>query len=205
MYLIKQFSRTNVQGFVLGEEGVGWITLPNIRGPGMTIIQFIRVLLVDDHTMVREGLRSVLETYPNIEIVGQAGDGEAAINMVAKLRPVVVLMDINLPKMDGITATRFIKNNYPEIAVIGFSMTVHSYSEYAMLKAGAFEVLAKDRPVHDLYAAIQRAVASVRPVVILKDVPVQDSASSEKAASEGSDSLSEKSIAPQDEGSDAAH
>ena len=116
----------------------------------MASAELIRVLLVDDHTMVREGLRRVLETYPNIEIVGQAGDGEAACHMVAKLQPAVVLMDLNLPKMDGITATRSIKSNYPQTAMIGFSMTVHSYSEYAMLKAGAFEVLPKDKAVHDL-------------------------------------------------------
>ena len=171
----------------------------------MSTVERIRILLVDDHTMVRQGLRSVLETYPNIEIVGQAGDGETAIQMVAKLQPDVVLMDLNLPKMDGIAATRYIKTNYAQIAVIGFSMTVESYSEYAMLKAGAFEVLAKDRAVHDLYAAIQKAVASVRPVVILKDVPVQDGASSETAASEGTDVLIEKSNDPPDEASGASH
>jgi DNA-binding NarL/FixJ family response regulator len=169
----------------------------------MATAQLIRVLLVDDHTMVRQGLRNVLETYPNIEIVGQAGDGEAAIRMVAQLQPVVVLMDINLPKMDGITATRFIKTNYPHVAVIGFSMTVQAYSEYAMLKAGAFEVLAKDRAVHDLYGAIQRAVASVQPVVVLKDLPVKASISSEKAL-EGADLLIQKLNSPGDESSDPA-
>jgi DNA-binding NarL/FixJ family response regulator len=165
----------------------------------MATAQRIRVLLVDDHTMVRQGLRSVLEGYPNIEIVGQAGDGEAAIQMVAKLQPVVVLMDINLPKMDGITATRYIKTNFPQIAVVGFSMTVHTYSEYAMLKAGAFEVLAKDRAVHDLYSAIQRAVASVQPVVILKDGQVPDSALTENASSEKTDIVVEEVNGPRDE------
>jgi len=140
----------------------------------MPTAQLIRVLLVDDHTMVRQGLRSVLDSYPNIDVVGQAGDGEAAIEMAVKLQPAVVLMDINLPKMDGITATRFIRSKCPHIAVIGFSMTVHTYSEYAMLKAGAFEVLAKDRAVHDLYSAIQRAVASIQPVLILKDSTIAD-------------------------------
>ena len=166
----------------------------------MATAQLIRVLLVDDHTMMRQGLRSVLESYPNLEIVGQAGDGETAIQMVGKVEPTVVLMDINLPKMDGITATRFIKTNYPHIAVVGFSMTVHSYSEYAMLKAGAFEVLPKDKAVHDLYAAIQRAVASVRPVVILKDVPVEDSATTESI-----NVVVEESKAPLDEPRSTSH
>ena len=103
--------------------------------------------------------------------------------MVTKLQPAVVLMDINLPRMDGITAARHIKTNYPNIAVVGFSMTVHSYSEHAMLKAGAFAVLPKDKAVHDLYATIQLAVASVQPVVILKDPALGTEALSESAAS----------------------
>ena len=150
----------------------------------MATAQLIRILLVDDHTMVRQGLRSVLESYPNIKVVGQAGDGEEAIQMVAKMQPAVVLMDINLPKMDGITATRFIKTNYPQIAVVGFSMTVYTYNEYAMLKAGAFEVLPKDKAVHDLYGAVQRAVASIQPVVILTDPALdQNAAVSQSTAS----------------------
>ena len=143
----------------------------------MPTAQKIRVLVVDDHTMIAQGLRSVLDTYPNIEVVGQAADGEAACRMVATHQPALVLMDINLPRMDGITATRFIKTNYPDIAVIGFSMNVHSYSEDAMLKAGAFEVLPKDKAVHDLYSAIQRAIASIQPVVILKEDQAKSSSS----------------------------
>jgi len=165
----------------------------------MATAQLIRVLLVDDHKMVAEGLRSVLDQYPNIEVVGHAGDGEAAIQMVAKLQPAVVLMDINLPKMDGITATRFIKANHPNIAVIGFSMTVHTYSEYAMLKAGAFEVLPKDKAVHDLYSAIQRAVASIQPVVILKDALPPETAPllPDESTSQSTDVTVEESDDPQ--------
>jgi DNA-binding NarL/FixJ family response regulator len=165
----------------------------------MMATQLIHVLLVDDHTMVRQGLRSVLESYPNIKVIGQAGDGETACRMAATLQPTLVLMDINLPKMDGIAATRFIKTNYPHIAVIGFSMTVHSYSEYAMLKAGAFEVLPKDKAVHELYSTIQRAVASILPVVILKDAPVSEDAPSvsEQSTSQHTDELIEESDHPQ--------
>jgi DNA-binding NarL/FixJ family response regulator len=105
----------------------------------------IRVLLVDDHEMMRDSLRSVLNQYPNLEIVGEAGDGEAAIRMVTSLQPSLVIMDINLPKIDGIAATRYIKTHHPEIAVIGLSLIVQSYSEYAMKKAGAFEVVDKKR------------------------------------------------------------
>jgi len=165
----------------------------------MMATQLIHVLLVDDHTMVRQGLRSVLESYPNIKVVGQAGDGETACRMVATLQPTLVLMDINLPKMNGIAATRFIKTNYPHIAVIGFSMTVHSYSEYAMLKAGAFEVLPKDKAVHELYSSIQRAVASILPVVILKDAPLPEDAPSvsEQPTSQQADEVVEEVDHPQ--------
>jgi DNA-binding NarL/FixJ family response regulator len=129
----------------------------------------IRVLLVDDHEMMRDSLRSVLNQYPNLEIVGEAGDGEAAIRMVTNLQPSLVIMDINLPKIDGIAATRYIKTHHPEIAVIGLSLIVQSYSEYAMKKAGAFEVVDKEKIMSELYGAMQRAVASIQPVLILED------------------------------------
>jgi DNA-binding NarL/FixJ family response regulator len=91
----------------------------------MMATQLIHVRLVDDHTMVRQGLRSVLESYPNIKSLDRQATGKLPANG-GNSQPTLVLMDINLPKMDGIAATRFIKTNYPHIAVIGFSMTVHS-------------------------------------------------------------------------------
>ena len=139
-------------------------------------VQRIPVLLVEDQTMVRQGLRSALESYPNIEVVGEAADGETAINKAAKLQPAVVVVDINLPKMDGITATRVIKSQQPEMIVLGLSVDPKDYEIYAMKKAGAFEVLKKDEAVNDLYAAIQRAVASIQPVVILKDPALPETA-----------------------------
>ena len=139
-------------------------------------VQRIPVLLVEDQTMVRQGLRSALESYPNIEVVGEAADGETAINKAAKLQPAVVVVDINLPKMDGITATRVIKSQQPEMIVLGLSVDPKDYEIYAMKKAGAFEVLKKDEAVNDLYAAIQRAVACIQPVVILKDPALPETA-----------------------------
>ena len=129
----------------------------------------IRVLLVDDHEMVRDSLRSVLNDYQNLDIVGEAGDGEAAIQMVTSVRPHLIIMDINLPKIDGISATRYIKTHHPDIAVIGLSLILQSYSEYAMKKAGAFEVVDKENIMTQLYGAMQRAVASIQPVLILQD------------------------------------
>ena len=78
----------------------------------MTIAGKIRVLLVEDHTLVRQGLRSALEAYPNIEVVGEASDGETAVLNAFKLQPTAIVMDINMPKMDGIAATRVIKKHF---------------------------------------------------------------------------------------------
>ena len=137
----------------------------------MTMARPIRVLLVDDHTMVRQGLRSALASYPNIEVVGEAGDGEEAIVSAAKLQPTVVVMDIHMTKMDGITATRLIRIQNPHIIVVGLSVDTKEYQAHAMRTAGAFEVLVKHEAVHDLYGAIQRAVAAVQPVFILEEGP----------------------------------
>jgi DNA-binding NarL/FixJ family response regulator len=144
----------------------------------MTAAQKIRVLIVDDHTMVRQGLRAVLQSYPNIEIVGEAADGEEAIVSATKLQPTIIVMDIGMPSLDGIGATRLIKTQYPHIAVLGLSVNAPSYHVDAMLKAGAFEVITKDRAVDELYSAIQRATAAIQPILILKEEP---SVSAEKA------------------------
>jgi len=71
--------------------------------------------------MVRQGLRCTLETYPGIEVVGEASDGEEVLACIEKIRPTVVVMDIVMPKMDGIAATRLIKTQYPQIAVVGLT------------------------------------------------------------------------------------
>jgi DNA-binding NarL/FixJ family response regulator len=129
----------------------------------------IRILLVEDHAMVEEELRLLLRSYPNLEIVDRAQNGEEAISKVAKLHPAVVVMDVNLPKLDGIAATREIKAKYPNIVVIGLTVAAEDYVLYAMLKAGASEVLKKGNVVTDLYRSIQRAVASAHPIVILEE------------------------------------
>jgi len=116
------------------------------------------VLLVDDHTMIRQGLRCALECYPSIEVVGEASDGEEALECVAKVLPTVVVMDIVMPKMDGIAATRRIKSEYPQITVIGLTREPKDYMLYSMKKEGASEVVDKKNAVDELYNAIQRAV-----------------------------------------------
>jgi DNA-binding NarL/FixJ family response regulator len=84
----------------------------------------IRLLIAEDHAALRYTLRSVLEQYPELEIVGEAANGEDAVMMADELQPAIVLMDINMPKLDGITATRRIKANSSRMAVLGLSAYV---------------------------------------------------------------------------------
>lgn len=121
----------------------------------------IRVLLVDDHAMVRQGLRCTLEVYPSIEIVGEASDGDEVIAYIEKVQPTVVVMDIVMPKMDGIAATRLLKAQYPQIVVVGLARELKDYTLYSMKKAGASEVVDKKNAVVELYDAIRRALAGI--------------------------------------------
>lgn len=117
----------------------------------------IRVLLVDDHAMVRQGLRSVLDSYADIEVVGEAANGEEAIAGVITHRPAVVVMDINMPKLNGIDATSRIKSHYPKTIVIGLSVQTGGAMQQAMLRAGAAGLLTKEAAVDQLYQTIQAA------------------------------------------------
>lgn len=116
----------------------------------------VRVLLVDDHAMMRQGLRSVLEVYNDVHIVGEASDGEEAIAFVHELRPSVVIMDINMPKLNGIETTVRIKSQYPEITVIGLSVNADRENQEAMIHAGATQLITKEAVVDELYQAITR-------------------------------------------------
>ena len=129
----------------------------------MAAVRRIKVLLVDDHVLLRQGLRTLLECCPDLDIVGEASDGEEAIHCIASLRPSVVVMDINMPKMDGIVATRLIKNQHPHVAVVGLSLNTDGQHAETMVKAGAVEVVTKEKAVDDLYASIRRAVVRDNP------------------------------------------
>jgi CheY-like chemotaxis protein len=118
----------------------------------------IRVLLVDDHAMVRQGLRSMLDGYADIEVVGEASNGEEAVTMTQRLRPSLVLMDINMPKMSGVDATARIKARHPEIVIIGLSVQAGHEPHLAMLKAGATRLLTKEAAVDQLHHAILHAL-----------------------------------------------
>ncbi len=117
----------------------------------------IRLLLVDDHIVVRTGLRMLLASENDVEIVGEAGTAKEALEAVRKMKPNVVLMDIGLPDMSGIDATREIKHNNPEVAVV--ALTIHEDEEYffKMLEAGAGGYVPKRAAPEELLTAIRVA------------------------------------------------
>ncbi len=118
-----------------------------------------RVLLVDDESLVRQVLSRILADYPDLEVVGQAATGDEAISNVDALRPHVVIMDIRMPKMDGITAAREIKSKYPEVQIIALTEFAYGYHADAMLKAGALAVYQKSNAFEELYPAIKKIAA----------------------------------------------
>jgi CheY-like chemotaxis protein len=103
----------------------------------------IRVLLVDDHQIMREGLRSIIEEQADLEVVAEAADGEMAIEAARRFRPDVVIMDVNMPKMNGLEAARQIKTEFPRITVIGLSMHGDRKMALAMQQAGVSAYLSK--------------------------------------------------------------
>lgn len=117
----------------------------------------IRILLADDHQIMRQGLRSMLECEPGFEVVAEAMDGEIAIKLAASLHPEVILMDINMPKMDGIEATSHIKHRFPDIAVIGLSMHEDPMLEAQMYEVGASAYLSKGTAINVVCDTIRQA------------------------------------------------
>lgn len=114
----------------------------------------VRVLLVDDHTLLRQGLRSVLDEYDDIDIVGEAADGEQAVTLAKSLHPDIVIMDVNMPCIDGIEATRQLKRERPDILVIGLSVDNSKQVEEVMRGAGAVSFLTKDAAIEQLHEII---------------------------------------------------
>jgi DNA-binding NarL/FixJ family response regulator len=119
----------------------------------------IRILLVDDHAMVRRGMRDFLELHADLEVVGEAADGAAAIEATAATEPDVVIMDLLMPVMDGIAATAEIKARHPAVEVIALTSFVDEDRVTAAIEAGASGFLLKDAEADDLAAAIRAAVA----------------------------------------------
>jgi len=115
----------------------------------------LKILLADDHVVMRTGLRALLERQPNLEVVGESENGREAIELVASLKPDVVVMDVGMPVLNGIEATKTIVTQYPTTAVVILSMYVDESYIMRALKAGARGYLLKDSAPADLIGAIQ--------------------------------------------------
>lgn len=118
----------------------------------------IRILLVDDHAMVRKGFGLILGGQQDLEIIGEAGNGREALELTEKLQPDVVVMDVAMPELNGIEATRKIMASVPRTRILALSMHKDSVYVREILRAGAKGYLLKDSIDHDLVAAV-RAVA----------------------------------------------
>jgi DNA-binding NarL/FixJ family response regulator len=124
----------------------------------------IRVIIAEDHAVVREGTRQLLEREPDLEVVGEAGDGAAAVALVDRLKPDVAIMDISMPVMTGIEATKQIKAKHPNTAVLILTAYDDDQYVFALLAAGAAGYLLKDVPFAEVVRAV-RLVHAGEPVL----------------------------------------
>jgi DNA-binding NarL/FixJ family response regulator len=136
----------------------------------------IEVLLVDDHPVMRALLRQVLETYPDIVIVAEAEDGEEAVRLATKFQPDVVIIDLHLPRLSGVKATKLIRVQSPFTAIIGLTAGEPDDREMEIISAGASTVLNKADVFRDLYPSIVKAVrlSSFYPARLDKSVASSD-------------------------------
>ena len=157
----------------------------------------ITILLADDHVLLRQGTRELLEREDDMKVVGEAGDGEEAARLAADLHPHVVIMDIAMPKMNGIEATRKIKEIYPDSAVLILSAYDDDQYVFAILEAGAAGYLLKDVPSQELVEAIRAVHAGesiLHPTIARKIVNRFASPGQQSAAGVESDQLSEREM-----------
>jgi two-component system, NarL family, response regulator LiaR len=144
----------------------------------MTLSPPIRVLLVDDHTMVRRGLATFLKVFDDLELVGEAADGETAVDLCGRILPDVVLMDMVMPDMDGVTATRLIRQRFPSVQVIALTSFKEERLVQGVLQAGAIGYLLKDVSAVELAQAI-RAGHAGRGTLSLEAVQAMTHAASQ--------------------------
>ncbi len=157
----------------------------------------ITILLADDHVLVRQGTRELLEREDDMKVVGEAGDGEEAVALTAQLHPHVVIMDIAMPKLNGIEATRRVKEIQPDSAVLILSAYDDDQYVFAILEAGAAGYLLKDVPAHELVDAIRAVHAGesiLGPTIARKVLNRFASSRRQGAIAAESDQLSEREM-----------
>jgi len=155
------------------------------------------ILLADDHVLVRQGTRELLERENDLLVVGEAGDGEEAVDLAANLHPDVVIMDIAMPKMSGIEATRKIKSMQPDTAVLILSAYDDDQYVFALLEAGAAGYLLKDVPAQELVEAIRAVHAGesiLHPAIARKVINRFASPRQEVTTGIESDQLSDREM-----------
>ena len=123
----------------------------------MTVEEMLRIVVVDDHPVVRDGLRGMLNGQPDLTVVGEAGDGLEGVAVVARERPDVVLMDLRMPRMDGVAAITKIQQSHPEARVLVLTTYDEDHDIVRAIEAGARGVLLKDAPREDLFRAVRAA------------------------------------------------
>lgn len=129
----------------------------------MNSIVTVKILIADDHPVVRMGIRGMLDGEPDIEVVGEAENGGEAVEMVAKLRPDVVLMDLRMPNMDGVAATEKITKDHPETRILVLTTYESDADILRAIETGATGYLLKDTPKEDLFAAIRTVAKGESP------------------------------------------
>ncbi len=124
----------------------------------------VRLLITDDHPVVRAGLRGMLSGEPDFEVVGEATNGKEALALIGELRPDVVLMDLRMPEMDGVTAISHIKTEYPETQILVLTTYESDADILRAIETGATGYLLKDAPREDLFGAIRLAAEGKSPL-----------------------------------------
>ncbi|MGH2542760.1 MAG: response regulator, partial [Ardenticatenaceae bacterium] len=155
----------------------------------------IRVVLADDHAVVREGTRQLLERENDIAVVGQASDGAEAIRLVEAFQPNVVVMDVRMPRMGGVEATKTIKERFPSVEVLVMTAFEDDEFVFALLEAGASGYLLKTAPVKELIKAIHEVAegqSALDPVIARKVVRQISGSSARQKQLEAYESLTER-------------
>lgn len=157
----------------------------------------ITIMLAEDHVVVRESIRRSLEAHANFTVLGEASDGEEAVRLAARLKPDVIVMDISMPRLNGIEATKQIKAAHPSIAIL--ILTAYDYEQYifSLLSAGAAGYLLKDISSRELIEAIEtvhRGESVLHPLVARKVLDRFRGAKGDNTGEQGTDILTDREM-----------